>query len=200
MQVASRRVILPKHKVPTTWNLADKSSFIDLSGGNLSTTGLASLVDGNVRANVGATTGKKYFEVTVNVKAGNVAVGIAAGNATLNTYIGSDNNSISFFSTNPVLLNNATILTFSSYSVANVVCVAADLDANKIWFRIDGGNWNNDIIGNQNPVGAVGGLSFAVLTGFRYPAINHNTTSDKMTANFGASAYAQTPPVGFGNW
>src|SRR5690606_27738602 len=66
--IASIQQSVNVHAVATyaTWNPSDKSSLITLSNGNLTAT--RSGANGNrlVRATIARSTGKEYFEVTVN--------------------------------------------------------------------------------------------------------------------------------------
>jgi hypothetical protein len=89
----------------------------------------------------------------------------------------------------------------TAFANGNVVCVAVDLTAKKIWWRTNGGTWNNDILSNQNPATGAGGFSFSTLNaGPYFPAIGLNNATEIDAANFGATAYAQPAPSGFGNW
>jgi hypothetical protein len=61
--------------------------------------------------------------------------------------------------------------------------------------RVDAGNWNN-----SRTTGA-GGISISSLNaGPYFAAISQHNTTEVITANFGATAYAQSVPAGFGNW
>ena len=109
---------------------------------------------------------------------------------------------------NAVIYANGTNtgLTAGTALVANdVLCVAVDLTASLIWFRKNGGNWNNS--GTANPATGTGG--YAYLANWPGGTIANRglspyaflfTTNDQQTLNFGDSTFAQTPPSGFGNW
>jgi hypothetical protein len=185
----------------TTWNPSDKNASITLSGGNLTAASSAgSFV--SLRAIASHSTGKFYRENTVvqsanpnNINAG----GIANSTAGLSNYMGVDTNSVSIFGAGGVFLNNVNIATVAAYGVGDVLCDAVDLGALLIWFRTNGGLWNNS--GTANPATGAGGISIASLAGGPYlPSASMDTTIDIMTANFGATAYAQSVPSGFGNW
>ena len=78
--------------ITVTWNPADASDNIALSGGNLVTAPVAALSPvafASVRANVAKSTGKWYFEVTFTGNVG-VTVGIATLNANLETGAGAE--------------------------------------------------------------------------------------------------------------
>jgi hypothetical protein len=62
---------------------------------------------------------------------------------------------------------------------------------------VDGGNWNNDVIGNQNPVGNVGGIDFSSMAfDTLLPVFGASTTTGAGTANFTGS-FAHTAPTGY---
>lgn len=87
-----------------------------------------------------------------------------------------------------------------SLAAGDVIDTATDIGHQNIWFRKNGGNWNSS--GTANPVTNTGGLSFAGITNSTYyaAALIENNGPTQITADFGGSAYAHTPPSGFGNW
>jgi hypothetical protein len=81
----------------------------------------------------------------------------------------------------------------------DVVGCAVDLGAHLVWFRKNGGLWNNS--GTANPATGVGG--FTIAAGSYTAAItlaNTSTIGDTVTANFGTTAYRDAAPSGFANW
>lgn len=183
-----------------TLNPLNKGANITLSGGNLIATNGA-----NAFNSAGSThshsTGQFYFEAVETVGASNVVVGMANSSATAGNFYGSNLNSIGWISDGRVLVNSATIATIQTFAAGNTVCVAADLTNSKIWFRANGGNWNNDVIANQNPATNTGGVTLGgVNAGPYFPGVSAFPTGAVWTVNFGASAYAQAVPSGFGNW
>lgn len=81
-------------------------------------------------------------------------------------------------------------------AVAAVIGVAVDFAAKLIWYRIaPAGNWNGS--GTANPATATGGLNItSIATGPLY-ALFSGGTSDKITSNFGDSAFSGAVPSGF---
>jgi hypothetical protein len=112
------------------------------------------------------------------------------------------------YTTGIVKYNNGNAATANSYTNGDTVCVAVDLAAKLIWFKVihlgTAGNWNNS--GTANPATGVGGASLGGLAGGPwYPAVSHWFNTDNVTANFGGGAYAIVTaggavPSGFGNW
>jgi hypothetical protein len=184
--------------VTTTWNPADKNANVTLSNGNLTATDTSGTSP--VRAIASHSTGKFYYSVHLDALAGNGTTGIANSAATLGNFVGSDNNGVAY---NPsggsVLANSAALATIQTSVQGNTVDVAVDIGGQLIWFRTNGGNWNNS--GTANPATGTGGISFAsVAAGPYFPAWAGFAASDAVTANFGAAAYTFAAPAGFGNW
>jgi hypothetical protein len=193
------------HGPPTTFDPAKKIAAIALSGGNLiakatSTFGSGGAAVASVR---GHSSGKYHCEFHPNkTTAGYDAVGLinssyvfASGN-----FIGSAH-SVGFYQDGRVFIENAVISGGShvTWGLGNTVSLAVDLDNRKAWLRVDGGSWNGT---TDNPATNVGGfdITATVAAGPVYPAIDFGFTNDQVTANFGGSAYAYTPPSGFVNW
>lgn len=148
--------------------------------------------------------GKYYWEVkadTVNV-ATTTYVGVAAGNYTTNSgniFLGAVANSIGFDNNGQVYNNGGAVTTIQTFASGDTVCVACDLVNNKVWFRTNGGNWNNAAIGSQDPASNLGGISLTnvVNSGNIYPGLNLAYNNDQLTVDLGDTAFAQTAPAGF---
>jgi hypothetical protein len=187
----------------TTWNPADKNANLTLSGGDLIFTQGAFNDYASLRSVASASSGKKYWELTATTIGGAALTVEGFGNSTmaLNTYLGANTNSMGWVGDGRVLLNDVTVTTIQTWAQGDTLCFALDLDNSKVWFRTNGGNWNNDVIGNQNPATNTGGASLSgIASGPYFVMAQGHATGDSMTANFGATAYAQTAPSGFGNW
>lgn len=144
-------------------------------------------------------TGLHYAEFTITTLTGTPAVGFtnAIYNMTTATLLGGDANSVGYRSGGTVLVNNITIGTIASFVQGNRVDMAVDPANRLVWFRVNGGNWNNDIIANQNPVGAIGGLDFSGATlGRLTAAVGFSITGATTTAKFSAP-FTGTAPTGF---
>lgn len=183
-----------------TWNPSDKNADISLSNGNLTAT--AGVVSGErgIRAVTSASSGKKYWEITPVTYIGFSTVGVGNASASLSTFLGTSTHALSFLPDGQVFYNNAAVTTIQSYTQGDVVCIALDLDNDKIWFRTNGGNWNNAVIGSQNPATNTGGIDVSGVAGAVFAMVHFQPNSDVFTANFGATAFAQTAPAGFSNW
>lgn len=185
----------------TTLNNADKAPGVTLSGGNLIAT--QSTADGSVRSIASHTSGKYYCEMTVGagVSDWQHALGIANTSSVLTDAPGSpDANSGALYQNQPAIYIAGSDSGVASdvYVSGNVVGMAVDIDNKRIWYRVNGGNWNAS--GTNNPATNTGGASFSAITGAIYVLAYVGDTGSTNTMNFGATAYANAAPVGFGNW
>lgn len=155
------------------------------------------------RSTASFTSGKVYVEFTCVAKASNLTFGIANAlwvPTTSGQYVGADANSISYLSNGQIFTGGSGSGSLGTFTTGDVICISVDVTNNKIWWRKGSGNWNNDVIGNQNPATALGGTSIAALTalnGTLYFAGAGNAVGDKFTFNAGNTSFAQTPPSGF---
>lgn len=170
-----------------------------LSGGNLTLTKTTN----NTTATLTATTllgqGKWYWEQTLgNVTSGVFAVGfLLTTYLNWNDYLGDSYFSLGYRSDGGVWVNNNSITTIQTYTTGDVISVAVDLVNELVWFRKNGGNWNNS--GTANPATGAGGISIpngAALGGI-FPAVGVYAVGDSVTINLGGSTFAYTAPSGF---
>lgn len=175
-----------------------------LSGGNL----IAKLTAGTGSTYVTVfgrryqSTGKFYYEATCNavVFGANIGPGWANSFGLPDSFIG-NSNSVSLRNDGVVVYNGGTSSTFNTWAVGATICCAIDIDNKKVWWRVNGGNWNNNA--TFDPGTNTGGFDITTIwtsNNYFVPAIAMVSTNDQFTFNFGASAYAQTVPTGFGNW
>lgn len=180
-----------------TWDTFYKGAAVTLSGSNLIAT--VSSDTGSVRTNL-RLSGKTYFEVVLGATlSGSSRVGmVGSGYRFDTTLLGSstDNTGIGYDKGGTVVLNNATVATIATYTTSSNIGVAIDTFNQKIWFRVDAGNWNNDVIGNQNPALNVGGISIAAISGTMSPAWGGSATSST-TLQANSASWTNTAPSGF---
>jgi hypothetical protein len=184
-----------------TWDSGKKAASVTLSNGNLTASLGSTSVYSNVLANgSGRSSGKYYFEVTINnVTVDGQGVGVGNASTSLTGITGGSNDSISWRANGDVRLVSV-LTTIQTWTTGNVLAIAYDLTAQKIWFRSNSStNWNNS--GAADPATGTGGISTATLNaGPYFPLAGLEINADNYTANFGATAYTLTSPSGFGNW
>jgi SPRY domain/BNR repeat-like domain len=182
---------------------------VTVSGGNL--IGTATVTGGSVRATAGIKLNtKKYFEVLVNsatAGTGNTEVGIAAANyimtsaSTVGGSGGYEAPSIGYWTDNGVYFDTGSpIAHLTTFQSGDNIGVAVDRVNHKIWFRKNGGNWNNAVIGSQNPANNTGGYDISSLNklgiNLLYPAIGL-FSSEHSTCKFASSSWTYGAPTGF---
>lgn len=167
-----------------TWDAATADADIVLTGSNL----IASNANGNsggVRSTIGKTTGKWYWEITITAIANaSWGIGIVNASATLAFYPGKDTNGWAWwFSTGDRLTNDTLGTNYATAPVnSDVIGFALDADAATIVLYKNGSNL---------------GTLYSVLTGTMYACVGNNNALFTATANFGATAFAQSVPVGY---
>lgn len=172
----------------TTWNPADKSAAVTLSGGNLAasaTTG--SLNNASVRGTVGKNTGKWYWEYTITTFdpfSGTMLVGVSNLSFPINTTagVGTTSDSWAWSSFGGAIHGGATVGNGGQYTHGDVIGFALDMNAGTLTLYING---------------SATGIVFTGLTGVIYPTVSMAITAITVTANFGATAFAFTAPTGF---
>jgi len=198
---------------PTTWDSTQNIGPVTLSNGDLTFT-TPNNGGGNdgaaTRSVAGVTTGKYYWEVTINSASTNPpkrpAIGIV-GSGTLRPNVAGVwfGNSRVIIDTNKLWNNVNGTLGFANgglttNQVNDTWGVAFDADSRAVWIRRNS-TWYNGAsdaeITSGNTANAVGLVTSSALY---YAAIgNYDPGSSwAMTANFGNSAYVHTPPTGFG--
>jgi hypothetical protein len=181
----------------TTWDPNNKAAGITLSGSNLVATAASGTNPGVFATR--ALSGPSYWQVTATTIASTMSIGIAnrSWNNANSLLVGNDANSLGWLNNGTVRQNNATLATIATYVQGDVVEVAVNPQARLFWGRVNGGNWNNDVIANQNPVGNVGGIDFSGMAfGTLLPAFAASTTTGAGTAVF-TSGFAHTAPTGY---
>lgn len=185
------------------WNPADKSANVTLTGGL--TVAPTTTTSCGVRGLYSATTGKLYFEVTwTNTPSGSShTAGLQKGSTALNLM--DTGGAVCRTDFGVIWINGGntgiSISSFSGFASGDVMCVAADLDNERIWFRRNGGQWNGS--GTANPATNTGGLDISAVFAATpaFPEVSFiSSTAVQAVANFGATAFAFTKPSGFTGW
>lgn len=170
-----------KAQTYATWDSANKSAGITLSGGDLVATNNSGSAAG-VRSTVGVSSGKWYWEITATTIGAFARVGISNSSYTFGL-LGNTANSWGYNKGNGNKFNNGDLGAYgASFATGDVIGVALDLDGGTLTY------YKNN---------TTQGTAFTGLSGTFYAAISVSNTNDVYTANFGATTLTYTPPSGF---
>ncbi len=165
-----------------TWNPSDKHSDITLSNGNLSAKNTGnSVTNPGVRATIGKSSGKWYWEYTFTTNANIGGIGSSTQNLVAGNALANLEGSRVY---NPGNGNSYTPATAygASYVSTDVIGVALDMDAGTL------------VMYKNN---SSQGTLVSSLSGTFYPMAYFSTANDNLTANFGATALTYAPPAGY---
>ena len=187
-----------------TWNPADTSGDLALSGGDLvATRGAAANAFRATRATQSKSAGKWYFEIarTAGGDKTHLIPGLMVVSSSLNEYpgqSGTDTCGVQPLNTSDVnQYQNGFIGTAfgqSDVGIGGGLQFAVDLDNRRVWVKTFGAaGWmgGGDPAANTTPTFNLSG-SAAV-----FPAAGLFSNGTEVTANFGASAFTGTVPSGF---
>lgn len=149
---------------------------------------------------------KRYFEVAIvtMTNADGTAIGLGSSSfVPAGHYTGDNsggNSSIGYFGDGTVYRAGSNQGSIATYAAGDNIGVAVDMVNSKVWFRKNGGNWNNAAIGSQNPAANTGGYSISTLTtgGLTvYPACTFFAVGEKISGRFLATSWSYAAPSGF---
>ena len=170
-----------------TWNPLDTATSY-LKNGNLSNT--AGGANKNVRGTIAVSSGKWYWEFTIDQASPTNHHGIWSISETTTTYyVGQTAGSWGIYDSNGNKRNNGSFDAYgSAYTLNDIGMVALDMDNGKIWWGKNG-TWFN-----SGAPAAGTNAAFTNVTGTVAPAtLQYSATS----YNFGQRAWAYAPPVGY---
>jgi len=168
--------------VPTyaTWNPADKAATITLSGGDLIATDTSGSPETGVRATVGVSSGRWYWENKITSST-TATMGIATSAADLNNQVGFDTFGHGYISgTGEYITNNTPVAFGASFTTSDVIGFALDMDAGTLEVYKNGVSQGTMVTG---------------LSGIVYPMVSASFSA--VTARFGATTFQQNIPEGF---
>lgn len=157
------------------------------SNGNLTVTIPSSLFHTIFSSVTNKTTGKWYCEFTWSTMGGEGFVGLANSLAAPTAPLGADNRSYGYSKFASKRFNSVQVAYGASYSIGDVLSVLYDIGAGTLEF------WKN---------GVSQGIAYTSVPNLLAPAVavDQEWTADTVTVNYGATAFAHTPPVGYSGW
>jgi len=106
-------------------------------------------------------------------------------NETIGAGSGGEAESVGYSKSGNVIKGNSTVYSGTSYTVGDIVCVAVDLDNRKIYFRKNGGSWEN----SGDPTSGSTGTG----------AVSLSTTLDDWSLSTSASGTDAGSSINYGN-
>jgi len=179
-----------------TWNPNDKHVDLTLSNGNLTIDDDGSDAQKAVRATVSFSSGKLYWEFTVNnMPANSLCAGWCDAGHPLTTHIGinSSGNGWGVHIFTGRLYHNTSnrIVEALVGGTGDIYMFVLDLTNGNLWVGKNG-TWAE----SGDPANGTG-YQWSGVSGTLYPAMSTYENTHQGTANFGASAFTYTVPSGF---
>jgi hypothetical protein len=215
VQAVNNSGTTPPATTAMSFNVTVLPSDMVLSNGNMTVTSNTSNAWRTELATYGRTTGKVYAEVSINSLDGGVGFGLGNASTAGTHSLGFDTNSIMMFTqpstaTSGISYNGAFTnggIGATLPATGDELGVAVDFAAQKVWFyNPASGQWNGDILANQNPATGTGGISIAAIlapggtTGPVYLGVSISEKGDTLTLNPGVNAFTNAVPSGFSAW
>jgi hypothetical protein len=199
----SSNLVGPIAAPTTTFDPANKNAAVTLSNGNKT----ASVVDTGggyktVYGTISRNSGKRYFEFALTDVSNLLAVGVAEAGGDLSSRPGAMGNSFGLNGNGSGLTFDGDFTVFGSFDVTcsdgDVVGVAIDFGAGKIWFSQNGVYVTTS---GQDPTAGVNaeGLFPTPLDLFPVLALYSLATASATIATKSAD-FAHAPPTGFVGW
>jgi len=167
------------------------SGFMGCSDGNLRSSPGGVTTNKGWRSTIGPTSGKWYCEATFTATLSDNNGGVALTTGSGIPGETSDPTGIRYMDAGTWRQNGVSVGILASVSVNDVVMMAFDVDAGKVWFGKNG-SWyaSGDPANGLNPISTT-------CPSPAFPASYHYTNSAITTWNFGQLGFTYTPPDGF---
>jgi hypothetical protein len=172
-----------------TLNPLSSASNFTISNGNLKSVDASSTAQSRQYANISISSGKYYFETTIETASNTTMTGFAVNTGLTNSYPGSLSTDWTYHSSGFLYNNGSTTSTTAATSAGDVIGNAIDMDTGKIWFSVNG----NFVGGGVPSTGT--NASFSSVTGTITPVFRPYAST--ISVNFGQKPFKFPPPAGF---
>jgi hypothetical protein len=142
--------------------------------------------------------GKTYMEFTPNVLTGTPSCGLASASWNTSTDLKSSLSTLAYLASGAVQVNGVTLQTIAAWAATNRIGMAIDPTNRLVWFRVNGGNWNNNVA--NDPATGVGGIDYSsamTSAGTLVGAVYASLTGNQWDIIAEAALFVDTPPTGF---
>jgi len=185
-------------RIADAWNVEDKSATLTLSNSDKTATasGAGDAVRSTTKQLLG-TAGKFYAEFYLDTV---ISTGPAVGIKDVTSSLSVTSSGIRVIPSTGSILNDATTIGSIGSAVvsADIICLAIDMGAERIWFRKHNGLWNND--GAANPATGTNGLDISSLANNNYGLWFLGSAGRVATLRTKVADFTYYGPVGFTSW
>lgn len=186
----------------TTWNPADKTSNIVLSGSNTIATNSINSNEGvrSTTSKLPASGGKWYAEFnTVQLSNGNDHIGLFTASVGLTSTLVGTANTAGWTKGGAICWNAGADILGAPDPSGSIVGLALDLDDGLFWMRLGTGLWNNTV--GADPTTGTGGITAGGITAALFLATRLTANSGAPHVTLNASGpFANGPPTNFIGW
>lgn len=179
--------VLMTSRTPTTntyatWNPADKAAAITLTNNNLTATADNTTTE-NCRSTIGKSTGKWYWEYTINAAITNsISHGVETTAELTSALCGATTAGYGYNDVGQKKNNGVDSAYGTAPANGDVLGILLDMDNGQISVRRNGTDF---------------GIMFSGLSGTYYAGFSSAFGANSVVANFGATAFAQSLPAGY---
>jgi len=178
-----------------TWDPANKGANCTLSGGNLIATSSGGVAQPGVKSTVSVSTGKWYWEIS-STSSGTAEpmYGVVDSSAAL-SIPGIDSHGWSYWGfAGHTYHSGADQGAYGSAFTTQLIGCALDATNGKFYVSF-GGTWQN----SADPVAGTGGITLTGVSTPYFAMVGNASGASNLvsTANFGATAFTNSPPSGY---
>lgn len=139
----------------------------------------------------GKSSGKWYFEATIEAGGNNTFFGVSGSALASTNFVGQTATSWGFNDNQQTWTNGSSTGGYTDAATNDIFGCAVDLDTGEIWFSI-----NNTWINSGDPAAGTGEV-YGTVSGTVYPAASVYNTTDAIRLN---APFTYSPPSGFSEW
>lgn len=175
------------------WNSFDRQ---DITLSNSDKTATASASTGGTRSPETKSSGKYYVEFLLG--SGTPCIGLKSITSTLTTQ---STDAVYIYPSDGNVRINGTSqgnVGIGAFAVNDIICLAWDATARKLWYRKNGDAWNPNLSGD--PGAGTGGYDISAIPSALAFWFGTNATGNIATVRVAAAELTQTAPSGFVSW
>ena len=121
----------------------------------------------------------------------------AQNDNTADNNLGADYYGVGYDSGGSVYINGSNVQTLGTWSAGANIGVCVNVEYQQIWFRVNGGNWNNNSSNNPAASPPTGGLSLSSLAVSSYSPACGASAAASFTLNATSGSWTYSAPTGY---